>query len=199
MQDGGQLREVIRSSVQGDQALQKTWRIQRAGQTLELPVTVLVKKDGDKSSGRIEAFVGSSPQMTRVSYGFFEGLLLGAQKTWEISMLTLRMMGKMVIGEASLKNLSGPLTIADVAGKSASLGLVQYLVFLALISVSLGVLNLLPLPVLDGGHLMYYLWEAVTGKAVTEVWLERLQRGGVAVLMAMMAVALFNDVNRLFG
>jgi regulator of sigma E protease len=137
--------------------------------------------------------------MVHVSYGFIEGISLGIQKTWDISMLTLRMMGKMLIGEASLKNLSGPLTIADVAGKSASLGLVQYLVFLALISVSLGVLNLLPLPVLDGGHLMYYLWEAVTGKAVTEPWLDRLQRGGVAVLMAMMAVALFNDVTRLFG
>jgi regulator of sigma E protease len=98
-----------------------------------------------------------------------------------------------------LKNLSGPLTIADVAGKSASLGLTQYLIFLALISVSLGVLNLLPLPVLDGGHLMYYLWEAVTGKAVSDAWMERLQRGGIALLMAMMAVAMFNDVNRLFG
>jgi regulator of sigma E protease len=199
MQDGGQLREAIRASVQGDQAVKKIWRLERNGQILELPVLVSVKKEGEMASGRIEAFVGSSPQMTHVRYGFLEGIGLGVQKTWEISMLTLRMMGKMVIGQASLKNLSGPLTIADVAGKSASLGLVQYLIFLALISVSLGVLNLLPLPVLDGGHLMYYLWEAVTGKAVTEVWLERLQRGGVAVLMAMMAVALFNDVNRLFG
>ncbi len=199
MQDGGQLRDAIRASVNGDQAVQKIWHIERNGQTLELPVAVIVKKEGDKPSGRIEALVGSLPAMTHVRYGFFEGLSLGAQKTWEISMLTLRMMGKMVIGEASLKNLSGPLTIADVAGKSASLGFVQYLIFLALISVSLGVLNLLPLPVLDGGHLMYYLWEAVTGKAVTDVWLERFQRGGVAVLMAMMAVALFNDVNRLFG
>jgi regulator of sigma E protease len=197
--DGGQLREVIRASVQGDQAVQKTWQIERGGQIIRLPVTVTVKKEGETVSGRIEAFVGSRPEMTHVSYGFLKGMGLGVQKTWEISMLTLRMMGKMVIGEASLKNLSGPLTIADVAGKSASLGLVQYLVFLALISVSLGVLNLLPLPVLDGGHLMYYLWEAVTGKPVTDVWLERLQRGGVAVLMAMMVVALFNDVNRLFG
>jgi regulator of sigma E protease len=199
MLDGGQLREAIRSSVQGDQAVQKIWRIERAGQALELPVLVTVKREANLASGRIEAFVGSLPEMTQVRYGFFEGLWLGAQKTWDISMLTLRMMGKMVIGEASLKNLSGPLTIADVAGKSASLGLIQYLIFLALISVSLGVLNLLPLPVLDGGHLMYYLWEAVTGKPVAEVWLERFQRGGVAVLMAMMAVALFNDVNRLFG
>ena len=120
-------------------------------------------------------------------------------RTWEVSALTVRMMGKMVIGEASLKNLSGPLTIADYAGKSASLGLTQYLVFLALISVSLGVLNLMPLPVLDGGHLMYYLWEGLTGKSVSDAWMERLQRGGVAVLLVMMSIALFNDVTRLFG
>ena len=89
------------------------------------------------------------------------------------------------------------------AGKSASVGLTQYLLFLAVISVSLGVLNLLPVPVLDGGHLMYYLWEAVTGKGVSDAWMERLQRGGVAVLLVMMSIALFNDVSRhvirLFG
>jgi regulator of sigma E protease len=113
--------------------------------------------------------------------------------------LTLRMMGKMVTGQASLKNLSGPLTIADYAGKSASLGWSYYLTFLALISVSLGVLNLLPLPVLDGGHLMYYLWEAITGRGVSDAWMDRLQRGGVAILLGMMCVALFNDVTRLLG
>jgi regulator of sigma E protease len=197
--DGAQLRELIRQSVQGSAPVKKTWSIERAGQIISLPILVGTRQDGDKTVGRIEAMVGSQPQMVTVRYGVFEGLWAGAAKTWDISMLTLRMMGKMVIGEASLKNLSGPLTIADVAGKSASLGLMQYLVFIALISVSLGVLNLLPLPVLDGGHLMYYLWEAVTGKPVTTAWLERLQRGGVAVLMAMMAVALFNDVHRLFG
>jgi regulator of sigma E protease len=143
--------------------------------------------------------VGVPPELVTIRRGPVEGLWNGAVRTWEVSALTLRMMGRMVIGEASIKNLSGPLTIADYAGKSASLGLTQYLLFLALISVSLGVLNLLPLPVLDGGHLMYYLWEAVTGKSVSDAWMERLQRGGVAVLLVMMSIALFNDVARIFG
>ena len=91
------------------------------------------------------------------------------------------------------------MTIADYAGKSASIGLTAYLSFLALISVSLGVLNLLPLPVLDGGHLMYYLWEGVTGRPISELWQDRFQRGGIVILMAMMSIALFNDVTRLMG
>ena len=123
----------------------------------------------------------------------------GLSRTWEVSALTLRMIGKMLIGEASLKNLSGPLTIADYAGKSAGLGLTAYLLFLAMISVSLGVLNLLPLPMLDGGHLMYYLWEGITGRSVSEIWMERLQRVGMAALLLLMSIALFNDVTRLFG
>jgi regulator of sigma E protease len=149
--------------------------------------------------GRVGAYIGAAPAMTTVRLGPIDGLVQGVVKTAEVSWLTLKMMGRMLIGEASLKNLSGPLTIADYAGKSASLGLTTYLLFLALISVSLGVLNLLPLPVLDGGHLMYYLWEGVTGRSVSDVWMERLQRGGVAILMAMMAIALFNDVARLTG
>jgi regulator of sigma E protease len=158
-----------------------------------------VADPGAPAVGRIGAYVGAPPAMLKVRYGPVEGLWKGAARTWEVSALTLRMMGRMVVGQASLKNLSGPLTIADYAGKSASLGLTQYLLFLALISVSLGVLNLLPLPVLDGGHLMYYLWEAVTGRSISDAWMERLQRGGVAVLLVMMSIALFNDVTRLFG
>lgn len=201
--DAQQLRQLIRGSValkdKQTTAVTKNWTVSRVDQVIILPVTPDIKTDGNHQIGRIGAFVGTLPEMTTVSYGLFDGLQAGLVKTWDVSILTLKMMGKMLIGEASLKNLSGPLTIADYAGKSASLGVTPYLIFLALISVSLGVLNLLPLPVLDGGHLMYYLWEGVTGKAVSELWTERLQRGGVALLFSMMFIALYNDVTRLFA
>lgn len=197
--DGQQLREIIRASVADAKPLTQVWRLQRDGRDMTLDVTPQVREENGQKVARIGAYVGAPPEMLTVQLGPLDGLWQGATRTWEMAALTLRMMGKMLIGEASLKNLSGPLTIADYAGKSASLGLTSYLVFLALISVSLGVLNLLPLPVLDGGHLMYYLWEGVTGKGVSNAWMERLQRGGVVVLLLMMSIALFNDVSRLFG
>jgi regulator of sigma E protease len=194
------LYNLIRASGQSGVAKPMQWHIERAGRTLELQVTPTVVSDGTQRIGRIGVALGQHPpEMVTVRYGAFEGLSQAVTQTWQMSTLTLKMLGKIVIGHASLKNISGPLSIAQYGGESMRLGLAYYLGFLAVVSVSLGVMNLLPLPVLDGGHLMYYLFEGVTGRPVSELWLDRLQRGGVAIMLMMMSLALYNDVARLLG
>jgi regulator of sigma E protease len=200
--DAQMLREQIQRAVKGDAGVPMQWRVERAGQVMTLTVVPRVIAAGGThpaAIGRVDAYVGQPPEMVLVRYGPLEGIAKGAQRTWEMSTLTLKMIGRMIIGEASIRNLSGPLTIADYAGQSVQQGASYYLAFLALVSVSLGVLNLLPLPMLDGGHLMYYLFEGVTGRPVPDRWLDRLQRTGIAVLLMMMSVALFNDMVRLLG
>jgi regulator of sigma E protease len=139
------------------------------------------------------------PLMTEVRFGPFESLGRAAVKTWDMSLFTLEMMGRMVLGQVSWKNLSGPLTIADYAGQSATLGWISFVSFLALVSVSLGVLNLLPVPLLDGGHLMYYVAEVFTGRPVSERTMEIGSRIGMTLLLLLMSFALYNDLQRLIG
>ncbi|WP_186140007.1 RIP metalloprotease RseP [Burkholderia gladioli] len=177
-------------------------RISRGGVERTLSIVPHAERDTTPGAngaqvGRIGAALAMHTPTVDVRYGLLESAELGVRRTWGISVYSLKMFGRMLTGEASLKNLSGPVTIADYAGKSARLGLSAFLSFLALVSISLGVLNLLPIPVLDGGHLLYYLVEAATGKAVSERWQLILQRAGLICIVALSAIALFNDLSRL--
>jgi len=197
--DATSLRAQIRASGERGDPLPQSWQVDRGGRAMAIEITPMRVEDGAQHVGRIEAVVGSRPQTDLVTLGFAEGLWRGVERTWDMSAMSLRMFGRMIIGEASLKNLSGPLTIADYAGQSAELGLAYYLGFLAVVSVSLGVLNLLPLPMLDGGHLLYYLIEGAIGRPISDLWTARLQRGGFLVILLMMSLALYNDVARYLG
>ncbi|WP_035383833.1 RIP metalloprotease RseP [Ferriphaselus sp. R-1] len=170
------------------------------------PVTLTLTPDVVNEAGQRVGKIGAAPQvdrklfdamLTEVRYDAFEALPQAVRKTWETSVVSLKMMGKMIAGEVSMKNLSGPLTIADYAGQSAQMGLVAYLGFLALISISLGILNLMPVPLLDGGHLLYYSAELIKGSPVSERTWEIGQKVGTALLVTMMAMAMYNDISRL--
>ena len=163
------------------------------------PATVM---EGERKVGRIGAGTridrkAIAEMMTEVRYGVLTAAGKAVGKTWDTSWFSLQMLGKMIIGEVSLKNLSGPITIADYAGQSAQGGLASYLLFLALISISLGVLNLLPIPLLDGGHLMYYTFEIIKGRPLSERAVEIGQHVGLVLLFTLMAFALYNDITRL--
>jgi len=170
----------------------------------EVTLTPAAVRDGDKTIGRI----GAGPQVDpgklaylhgTARYGPLDALQRALARTWDLSAFSLEMLGRMVTGQASLKNLSGPITIADYAGQSAESGLSSFVAFLALVSVSLGVLNLLPVPLLDGGHLLYYLSEFLTGRAVSEQVQEIGQKIGMGLLGLLMFFALYNDLSRFFA
>jgi regulator of sigma E protease len=195
--DASALRAMVRASGQHQLPALQIWDVSRDGHVLQFEVTPEQTVEGDHFIGRIGAQVGEPSRKVWVQYGAFDGLSKAISKTWEVMVMTLDMLGRLLTGHASLDNLSGPLTMADYAGRSASLGLGAYLSYLALVSISLGVFNLLPLPVLDGGHLLYYLYEACTGHPPSPQWLDAMQRAGLAVLVALMVFSIFNDVVRL--
>ena len=192
--DASQLRTRIRQLAADGTSKPMVWSVQRAGTPLELTVQPRVINENGQRFGRIDAVIGKLPEAVTVRTGVWEGLTRGVSLTWEQSVLTVKMFGRMLIGQASLKNISGPITIADYAGQSAERGIAYYLGFLALVSVGLGVINLMPVPMLDGGHLMYYLFEGLTGRPVPDSWLVWLQRAGAAVLLMMMTLAFYNDL-----
>ncbi len=183
--------------IRGHPALPLEFEIERAaGGEARVKVTPEAITEGGKTIGRAGIM---NPYLVDVRYAPLPALRLAAARTWETSAFSLRMLGKMVIGEVSLKNLSGPITIADYAGQSAQIGWIAYTTFLALISISLGVLNLLPIPLLDGGHLMYYMLEIIKGSPVSEHVMEIGQRIGMGVLLLLMACAVYNDISRLIN
>lgn len=178
--------------------------IQRDNTIIDIQVIPDTVTESGEKIGRI----GIGPQidqdeleklLIKVSYPAGSAMIKAINQTWEMSVFTLQMLWKMVVGEVSWKNVSGPITIADYAGKSAQMGLASYLGFLALISISLGVLNLLPIPILDGGHLMYYVVEIVKGSPLSVRATEIGQQVGMALLFTLMAFAIYNDVSRLIS
>lgn len=196
----GELIEAIRQSPERALKLE----VMRQDATLTVDVLPESKpsdrpEDNGRAIGRIGAGLNNRVAMETVRYGPVEAVVRGVSQTWEMSTFSLRMLGKMVTGDLSWRNLSGPVAIADYAGQSARVGWFAYVSFLALISISLGVLNLLPIPVLDGGHLVYYGLEALRGRPLSERFMEFTQKAGLAIVGALMVVALFNDIHRLIG
>jgi regulator of sigma E protease len=167
----------------------------RGGQQLQLPMTP--ERDPQSGGGIVKLMVAQAPEMVLVKAGPLEAVAKGAARAWDGSVTTLKMIGKMLSGEVSLKNVSGPLTIAGVAGQAANAGFATYIEILAFISLSLGVMNLLPIPVLDGGQLLYYSLEVLTGRPLPERIGEIAQLAGIGLMLMLMALAVFNDLVRL--
>ncbi len=190
--------------VRNHPAQQLRLAYQRGNERRELALVPEAVQQNGSAVGRIGAAAKLDQQaldklVTVVRYGAASALANAVEKTWDTSVFSLRMLGRMLIGQVSWKNLSGPVTIADYAGQSAQLGMVSYLNFLALISISLGVLNLLPIPLLDGGHLMYYTVEIFKGSPVSDRIMEIGQKLGLTLLLVLMAFAFYNDINRLIS
>lgn len=192
--DTGALVRQIQESAGKTLAL----TLARDGANISLNATPRAETVNGQVIGRLGVQLGGDVPMVTVRYGVFESLWKGAVRTWDTAWFSLRMMGRMITGDVSWRNVSGPVTIADYAGQTARIGIVAYIAYIALISISLGVLNLLPIPMLDGGHLLYYLVEIVRGSPPPARWIDIGQRAGIGLLASLMGLALFNDFTRLF-
>jgi regulator of sigma E protease len=189
--DGIALIEAIRAANGRSLALS----LERAGAPFTASVTP--EFDAARKAWVIKIVTSSMPEQVTVVSGPFEAVAKAAAKTWDTSVLSVKMIGRMITGEVSWKNVTGPITIADYAGQTARMGPSVYLGFIAFISISLGVMNLLPIPVLDGGLLLYYSLEVLTGRPLPEKVGAYAQRAGIGLLVLLMALAVFNDVARL--
>ena len=192
------------TAVSGAAGREIALEVERGGRHFTFRATPTAHGEGKARIGRLGVEAGEplkreyERMTTTVRYGFFESVPRAIAKVADLSVFSIKMLGRMITGDVSWKNLSGPITIADYAGQSAQLGWVTWLGFLALVSVSLGVLNLLPIPLLDGGHLVYYFAEIVKGSPVSERTMEIGQRFGLALLVGLTFFAFYNDLNRLF-
>jgi len=189
----------IRAATAGGEPRTMQWHVLRAGAPLTIAVTPRVVRQDGASAAKVDAALGGAYASEMVHLGPIDAVVYGAQQMGRHAVLSLRMFGRMLTGKASLKNLNGPLTIADGAAKSAKRGLSHFLTYLAQVSVGIGVLNLLPIPVLDGGRLLYYLFEGATGRPVSTPWQTWLRYGGVFAILLLMSLALSNDLARLLG
>jgi regulator of sigma E protease len=169
--------------------------VRRNGTDLNLSVIPDAVKVGEKTIGQIKVEL-MGPEMILARETPVNALQKAVRQTWDTSILQFKMLGKMIIGEISWRNLTGPITIAEYAGQAANVGAISYLSLVAFVSVCLGVMNLLPIPVLDGGLLLYYSLEVLTGRPVSARFGEIAQRAGIGILMTLMIVAVFNDIAR---
>jgi regulator of sigma E protease len=206
--DGARIRgwQQLIEFVQPRPGASVTMRVLRDGVELDVPITIGVIEDNGTPIGRI----GTRPSdrlpddvVARISaeqrYGVLAAIPRSIAKTWEMSALTVRLLGHMLVGDVSLRSVSGPIMIADYAGDSAAAGFTTFLGFLALVSISLGIMNLLPVPILDGGHIVFQIAEGLKGAPLSERALALGQHVGLAFLIVLMSFVFYNDLTRIFG
>lgn len=194
--------EAFVEQVRGGAGKTLALEVLRGKETVKIQLAPETIKENGQSVGRVGAAYRMRDEelqkyMVEVRYSPLPAMTQAIGKTWDTSALSLKLLGNMVVGAVSWKGVSGPVTIASIAGQTAHVGWKAFVGFLALVSISLGVLNLLPVPVLDGGHLMYHIVEILKGSPVSERTMEIGQRAGLAVLGMLMTIAVYNDINRI--